>query len=96
MKYLLCIKNVFTKYALVKPLTGEKRKTVLHCFLEAVFESNCKANKFWVDQKREFYNNPIQKWLDHNDILKYPTRNKGKSINDEKFITTLKYKIRKK
>ena len=35
-KYLLCIIDVFTKYAWVKPLKDKKAKTVLHGFLEIV------------------------------------------------------------
>ena len=55
-KYLLCIIDVFTKYALVKPLKDKKGKTVLNDFTEIVNESNRKPNKLWVDQGREFYN----------------------------------------
>ena len=33
-----------------------------------VNESKPKPNKLWVDQRKEFYNNCLQKWLDNNDI----------------------------
>ena len=40
---------------------GKKGKTVLSDFIEIVNESNCKPNKLWVDQERNFkinlYNN---------------------------------------
>ena len=36
VKYFMCVINVFTKYAWVKPLKDEKAKTVLHGFLEIV------------------------------------------------------------
>ena len=49
-----------------------------HGFIEIVDESNCKPNKSWVDQGREFYNSPKQKWLDDNDIFMYLTNNEGK------------------
>ena len=38
-------------------------KKVLDGFIIIVNESEAKSNKLWVDQKREFYNNLIQKWL---------------------------------
>ena len=34
VKYLLCARNVFTKYALVKHLKDKKGKTVLNAFIE--------------------------------------------------------------
>ena len=39
------------------------------------------------------YNKPIQKLLDDNGILIYPTHNEVKSVAAERFIITLKDKI---
>ena len=96
VKYLLCVIDVFTKYAWVKPLKDKKGKTVLNAFMEIVNESNRKPNKLWVDQGREFYNKLMQEWLDNNDILMYSTHNEGNSVIAERFIKTLKAKIYKK
>ena len=96
VKYLLCVIDVFTKYAWVKPLKDKKGKTVLNAFIEIVNESNRKPNKLWVDQGREFYNKLMQEWLDNNDILMYSTHNEGKSVISERFIKALKAKIYKK
>ena len=96
VKYLLCVIDVFTKYAWVKPLKGKKGKTVLNAFIKIVNKSNRKPNKLWVDQGREFYNKLMQEWLDNNDILMYSTNNEGKSAITERFIKTLKIKIYKK
>ena len=82
--------NVFTKYVWVKHLKDKKCKTVLNAFMEIVTESNCKLNKLWVDQEKEFCNKPVQERLDSNDILMYSTHNEGKSAIAEKFIKTLK------
>ena len=49
VKYLLCVIDVFSKHASVKPLKDKKSKTVLNAFIEIVNESNCKPNKL---QKR--------------------------------------------
>ena len=54
VKYLLCVIDVFTKYAWVKALKDKKGKTVLNAFIEIVNESNRKPNNLWVDQGREF------------------------------------------
>ena len=78
--------DLFTKHAWVKPWTDKKAKTILHDFIEIVNESMCKPNKLWVDQGREFYNSPVQKWLDDNGILMYSTHNEGKSVAAERFI----------
>ena len=61
VKYLLCVIDVFTKYPLVKSLKDNKGKTGLNDFIETVNESKCKPNKLWVDERREFYNSPMQK-----------------------------------
>ena len=45
VKYLLCVIDVFTKYAWVKPLKDKKAETVLRGFIERVNESKRKPNK---------------------------------------------------
>ena len=49
---MLCVIDVFNKYAWVKPLKDKKGKRVLNDFMEIVNESNRKSNKLWVDQGR--------------------------------------------
>ena len=96
VKYLLCVIDVFTRYAWAKPLKDKKGKTVLNGFIEIVNESYRKPNKLCVNQGREFYNKFMQEWLDNNDILMYSKHNEGKSVIDERFIKTLTSKIYKK
>ena len=43
VKYLLCVIDVFTKYAWVKALKDKKGKTVLNAFTERINESNHKT-----------------------------------------------------
>ena len=62
--YLLCVIDVFTKYAWVKPLKDKKGKTVLNSFIVTENEPNRKPNKLWVDQEIGFYNKLMQEWLD--------------------------------
>ena len=96
VKYSLCVIDVFTKYAWIKPLKYKKDKTVLNAFIKIVNESNCKPTKVWVDQGRESSNKLMQEWLDNNDILMYSTYNEGKSLIAERFIKISKAKIYKK
>ena len=49
VKYLLCVIDVFTKYAWVKLLQNKKGKTVLNAFIKIVNKSNHKPNKLWID-----------------------------------------------
>ena len=88
VKYLLCVIDVFTKYAWVKPLKDKKVKTVSNAFIKIVSESNRKPNQLLVDQGREFCNKLMQEWLDNNDILMYSTYNEGKSVIAERFKKT--------
>ena len=96
VKYVLCVIDAFTVQAWFKPWKDKKGKTVLNAFMEIVYELNRKPNKLWVDQRREFYNELMQEWLDNNDIFEYSTHNKGNSVIGERFIKTLKPKIYKK
>ena len=77
-------------------MKDKKGKTVLNASMKIKNESNCKPNKFWVDQRGEFYNKLMQEWLGNNDILMYSTHNEGKSVIAERFIKILMSKIYKK
>ena len=51
-EYFLCVIDIFTKYAWVKPLKNKKDKAVLNVLIKIVNKSNRKPNKLWVDQGR--------------------------------------------
>ena len=68
VKYLLCVIDIFTKYAWVKPLADKKAKTALDGFFGIVNESKRKPNKLEADQRKQFYYTIMQKWLDNNDL----------------------------
>ena len=53
VKYL-CVRDVFTKYAWVKPLKERKGKTVLNAFIEIVNESNRKPNNYELLKEENF------------------------------------------
>ena len=107
-RFLLCVNDIFSKYAWIVPLKDKKKKkdksvTTVNAFQKILDDLNrseakakeCKPNKIWVDKGSEFYSNSLKKWLRDIDIEMNPVHNKGKSIAAERFIRTLKIKIYK-
>ena len=89
-RYLLCVIDIFSKYACVIPIKDKKGVSIVNAFQKLLKESNRKPNKIWVDKGSEFYNNSFKKWLQDNDTVMYSTNNKGKSVVAERFIRTIK------
>ena len=92
-RFLLCVTDIFSKYALVVPLNDKKGVTIT--FQKLLDDSNRKPNKIWVDKGSEFYNNSFKKWWKDNDIEIYSIYNEGKPVVAERYIKTLKTKIYK-
>ena len=91
-RFLLCVIDIFSKYAWVVLLKGV---CIVDAFQKILDKSGLKPNKIWVDKWSEFYNNYFKKWLKDNDIEMYSIHNEGKSVVAERFIRTLKTKIYK-
>ena len=94
-RFLLCVIDIFSKYAWVVPLKDKKGVSIVDAFQKILDDSNRKPNKIWVDKGSEFYNNSFKKWLKDNDIEMYSIHNEEKSVVTERFIRTLKTKIYK-
>ena len=60
---LLCVIDIFSKYALVVPLKDKKGVSIVNAFQKTLDKLGCKPNKTWVDKESEFYNNSFKKWL---------------------------------
>ena len=56
-RFLLCVIDIFSKYAWVVPLKDKKSISIVNAFQKILKESDRKSNKIWVDQGNEFYNN---------------------------------------
>ena len=95
IRFLLCVIDIFSKYASVVPLKDKKGISIVKAFQIILKQSNRKPNKIWVDKGSEFYNAYFKKWLRDNNIVMYSTHNEGKSVVAERFIRTLKSKIDK-
>ena len=77
-RFLLCVIDIFTKYAWVVHLKDKKGVSIVNAFQKILNDSNRKSNKVWVDKGSEFSNNSFKKWLKDNDIKMYSIHNKGK------------------
>ena len=93
--FLLCVIDIFSKYAWVVPLKNKKGISIVNAFQSILKDSNRKPNKIWLDKGSKFYNNSFKKLLQDNDIVMYLAHNEGKSVVAERFIRTLKNKIYK-
>ena len=75
-RFLLCVIDLFSKYAWIVPLKNRKGITITNAFqkiLDDLERSEAKSKgrkpyKTWVDKGSEFYNNSFKKWLRDNDI----------------------------
>ena len=94
-RFLLCVIDIFSKYAWVILLKDKKGVSIVNAFQKILDKSARKPNKIWVDKGTEFYNISFKKWLKDNDIEMYSIHNEGKSVVAERFIRTLKNKIYK-
>ena len=96
IRFLLCVIDIFSKYARVVLLKDKKGISIVKAFQIILKQSNSrKPNKIWVDEVSEFYNASFKKWLQDNDTVIYSTHNEGKSVVAERFIRMLKRKIYK-
>ena len=99
-RFLLCVTDIFSKYAWVAPLKDKKVITIVNAIQNILDNSTKlhsirKPNKIWADKNSEFYNRSFKKWLKYNDMEMYSRHNEGKSVVGERSIRTLKNKIYK-
>ena len=95
IRFLLCVIDIFSKYAWLVPLKDKKGISIFKAFQSILKQSNKKPNKIWVDKGSEFYNVYFKTWLRDNDVVMYSAHNEGKSVVAERFIRKLKSKIYK-
>ena len=94
-RFLLCVIDIYSKYAWVVPLKYKKGVSIVNVFQSILNNFNRKPNKIWIDKGGEFYNRSMKSWLEKNDIEMYSTHNEGKSVVAERIIREIKNKIYK-
>ena len=92
IKYLLCVIDLFSKYAWVVSIKDKKGTCIVNAFKKIISKKR-KPNKIWVDQVSEFYSTPFKEYLKLNNIEMYSTYNEGISVVVQRFIRTLRNKI---
>ena len=73
-RFLLCVIDIFSKYAWVVSLKDKKDVRIVNAFQSISKKSNRKPNKIWVDKGSEFYSKSFKKWLEDNNIEMYSTQ----------------------
>ena len=63
IKCLLCVIDLFSKYAFVVPLKVKKGISIVNALQSILNKSKRKPNKIFVDKGSEFYNASFKKWL---------------------------------
>ena len=94
-RFLVCVIDFFSKYALVVPLKDKNCVSTVDTFQKILDDSNRKPNKIWLDKRSEFYNSSFKKGLKDNDVEMYSIHNEGESVVAERIIRKLKIKIYK-
>ena len=94
-RFLLCIIDIYSKYAWVFPLKDKKGTAITNAFQKLLDESNLKPIKILVEKGSEFYSRSVKTFLQNNVTKMYSTYNEGKSVIAETFIRTWKNKIYK-
>ena len=89
-KFVLCVIDVFSKYAFCTPLKDKSGKTVLNAVKDIVSKNVRQPEKIWVDRGSEFYNKDFLAWASEHNIIVYSTYGDSKSVVAERFIRTLR------
>ena len=60
-RFLLCVIDIFSRYAWVIPLKDKKGISIVNGFQKIINNLKRKPNKIWVDKGSKFYNNSFKK-----------------------------------
>ena len=60
--FLLCVTDIYSKYAWVITLKDKKEITIANAFQNFLKESKRKPSTLWVDKGSEFYKKSIMSW----------------------------------
>lgn len=93
-RYLLCVIDVFSKMAWVKPIKNKLSTTLIKTFNNILNESHRIPKSLQTDKGSEFINKPFQKFLKNKHIHFFTTENpETKASVIERFLRTLKGKM---
>ena len=87
IRFLLCVIDIFSKYAWVIPLKDKRSITITNVFQKIL------DDRISVDKGTEFCNRSMKSFLQNIEI--YSTHNEEESVVAERFIRSLKNEIYK-
>ena len=87
--FLLCVSDIYSKYAWVFPLKVKESIKLLLLFKKKLKESNRKRSKIWVDKGCEFYKTSMKSCLQNNHKEIYSIHHKEKLVIPGRSIRTL-------
>ncbi len=89
-RYILCVIDVFSKFAWCEPLRDKTATTINKAFKDIMKFSKRKPKLLWTDKGAEFYNKVFDATLKAQDIKIYSTYGEHKSVVVERFNRTMK------
>lgn len=93
-KYILCVIDVFSKYAFARSMKNKKPETVRECFESIFAEANATPRHIQTDKGTEFISKHVQQYFQERGINYYTTNNPDiKASIVERFQRTLKMRM---
>lgn len=92
--YILCVIDVFTKYAYARPMKRKNSSTIKTCFDSIFHEADTTPTHIQSDKGTEFVSNDVQRYLKIKKVNYYTTNNPDiKASIVERFQRTLKMRM---
>lgn len=93
-KYILCVIDVFSKYAFARAMKKKNSDTIKKCFADIFSEAKATPRHLQSDKGTEFVSKDVQNFLKSHNINYYTTNNPDiKASIVERFQRTLKMKM---
>lgn len=92
--YILCVIDVFTKYAYARPMKSKNSETIKKCFESIFNEADTTPTHIQSDKGTEFVSKDVQRYFKIKNVNYYTTNNPDiKASIVERFQRTLKMKM---
>ena len=94
-RYVLVIKDNFSKYGWTSPLKNKNAQTIKDSFGNILISSKTKPELIETDRGKEFYNNIFQDFLNKNNIKLYSRNSSYGAVFVERFNRTIRDLLKK-
>ena len=94
-RYVLVIKDNFSKYGWTVPLKNKTAQTIKDSFENILIRSKRSPNLIESDRGKEFCNNIFQDFLNKNDIKLYSRNSSNRAVFAERFNRTIRDLLKK-